>query len=512
MANQLDLRHLVALMCYEFRSGQDGSTHRLDPPSDLTSGIVDHHKTNVRTRPVMDALAHISVSLPNSQVVVIALQLKHGTKEIRLTIAENEDVGDSLVNHLYNIWGKLQALSDEYARQRAEARHGNQGTKGLDEDPIPSPPIPSEVGQPLRIEIFREVYQYCLEKHMKRVDKWLERLSNFMEELYERRKGVGLGRFAQDLSKAVITLVLALELVRKLSERGLTNDEWENEYWQSMNSNYKAKLLLADSHGLGCERLARELKGDHSGDPFPLQRAPEKLISLPRHIQSLFGFAHSPRLRPALQYRMTICAVLGRSQNVKLPASEDEWKSFLKVASGEEGPWQDDDARKLFKRFGSREWECPVHCEYGLIQYLQTKHGDSWDNVPAFSYIGVSKLSCSACRVWIEAFNELQGPKFYTRGSHGKWYFPWGMPMAEGPLKEKMREKVLNEYITRLVDKGKIERAGSDSSGAISAGAEDDIGSDRRQSADAWANAEVQESGGDLVGFLKARVPRRPAT
>ncbi|KAG0131795.1 hypothetical protein HOY82DRAFT_484641, partial [Tuber indicum] len=246
---------------------------------------------------------------------------------------------------------------------------------------------------------------------------------------------------------------------------------------------------------------------------FPLQRALEKLISLPRHIQSLFGFAHSPRLRPALQYRMTICAVLGRAQNVKLPASEDEWKSFLKVASGEEGPWQEEDARKLFKKFGSRERECPVHCECRLIQYLQTKHGDSWDNVPAFSYIGVSKLSCSACRVWVEAFNELGGPKFYTRGSHGKWYFPWGMPMAEGPLKEKMRIKVLNEYITQLEDEEKIKkRAGSDSSGAISSGAEDNMGDDRRQSADARVDAAVQESGGDPLGFLKARVPRRPAT
>ncbi|KAG0126293.1 hypothetical protein HOY82DRAFT_629017 [Tuber indicum] len=506
MASQLDPHHLVALMCYEFRSGQDGSTRRLDPPSDFTSGIINHYGTNVRTRPVLDALAHISVFKPDSQVVAIALQFKHGTKEIRLTIAENKDVEDSLVDHLYNIWGKFEALSDEYARQRAETRHGNQGTVELDGDPIPLPPIPAEGGLSLRIEIFRAVYQYCLKKYMKRVRKWLKRLSNFMEELYERRKGIGLGRFEQDLSKAVITLVSALKLVRKLSERQLTNDEWEKVYWQSMNSNYKAKLVLSDSHGLGCEKLARELKGNDPKDPFPLQRALEKLISLPRHIQSLFGFALSPRLRPALQYRMSICAVLGRAQNVKLPASEDEWKSFLKVASGVEGPWQEDDAMELFKKFGSREWECPVHCECGLIQFLQTNHGDSWDNVPAFGYIGVSKLSCIACRVWIEAFNELGGPKFYTRGSHGKWYFPWGMPMAEGPLKEKMREKVLNEYIRQLEDREKIKRAGSDSSGAILSGAEDNMGDDRRQSADAWADAEVQESGGDPLGFLKAGV------
>ncbi|KAG0126358.1 hypothetical protein HOY82DRAFT_628352, partial [Tuber indicum] len=503
MANQLDPHHLVALMCYEFQSGQDGSTRRLAPPSGLTSGIVNHYGTNVRTRPVLDALAHISVFKPESQVVAIALQFKHGTKEIRLTIAENKDVEDSVVDHLYNIWGKMQALSDEYARQRAKARHGNQGTEELDGDAIPSPPIPTEVGQSLRIEIFRGVYQYCLKKYRKRVKKWSEDLSNFMGELYERRMGVGLEGFERDLSRAVITLVSALKLVRKLSERELTNDEWEELYWHSMNSNHKAKLVLADSHGLSCEKLARELGGNNPKGPFPLERALEKLISLPRHIQSLFGFAHSPRLRPALQYRMSICAVLGRAQNVKLPASKDEWKSFLKVACSEEGLWQEDDARKLFKKFGSRERECPVYCECGLIQYLQTKHGDSWDNVPAFSYIGVSKLSCSACRVWIEAFNELGGPKFYTRGSHGKWYFPWGMPMAEGPLNQMMREKVLNEYITQLEVDKKIKR-GSDSSGAILSGAEDDISDGRRQSDDARVDTQVQESGGDPLGYLQA--------
>ena len=206
---------------------------------------------------------------------------------------------------------------------------------------------------------------------------------------------------------------------------------------------------------------------------------------------------------------MTICAVLGQAQIVNLPASKDEWKSFLVDVCHEKIRWQEKDALKLSQKFEEWERECPIHCECGLIQYLQTKHCDSWDNVAAFSYIGVSKLSCSACRVWIEAFNELGGPKFYTRGSHGKWYFPWGMPMPEGPLKEKMREKVWDQYITQLEDKGKIrKRSGLDSSGAIPSGAEHKISDDRKQNADAEGDAAVQESGGDLTGLLRARGPR----
>jgi len=66
------------------------------------------------------------------------------------------------------------------------------------------------------------------------------------------------------------------------------------------------------------------------------------------------------------------------------------------------------------------------------IQYLKRNQEDARANVPPFNYIGVSKLSCSPCHMWIEAFNELGGRQYYTRGCHGKWYWPWGMPAVGG--------------------------------------------------------------------------------
>jgi len=38
-----------------------------------------------------------------------------------------------------------------------------------------------------------------------------------------------------------------------------------------------------------------------------------------------------------------------------------------------------------------------------------------WDLVPPFTYIGVSKLSSSACSTWIQVWNNQGGPKFNTR-------------------------------------------------------------------------------------------------
>ena len=115
------------------------------------------------------------------------------------------------------------------------------------------------------------------------------------------------------------------------------------------------------------------------------------------------------------------------------------------------------------------------------MKYLINRHNDSWDNIPAFNYLGVSKLSCSACRIWLESFNQGSESKFYTKGSHGKYYWPWGMPtvevplgevMAEGPsqesmpkrpLKETMSEKLAEEYVTYKTKKKKKHDARSDS-------------------------------------------------
>jgi len=52
----------------------------------------------------------------------------------------------------------------------------------------------------------------------------------------------------------------------------------------------------------------------------------------------------------------------------------------------------------------------------------------TWGGVPVFSYIGVSKLSCTPCQLWIQGYNALPGPSLYTRGNHGKWYRGWLMP------------------------------------------------------------------------------------
>ena len=235
--------------------------------------------------------------------------------------------------------------------------------------------------------------------------------------------------------------------------------------------------------------------GARAQNPFRLRRALEKLTSLTRHIECLISFANSPRLRPALQYHMSISTVLGQTHTVELPKTQEEWKLFLEVTTAEilQSPEVSDEtlqssgvySKKLAGAFEKKAYVCPVHCECALVQHLTVKHNDAWDNVPAFNYIGVSKLSCSACRIWLESFNEVSPGqrKFYTRGSHGKWYWPWGMPMAEESngevtveeflrevapgksLREIMAGKISRQYIGYLI-KPELYPTGSDSTDA----------------------------------------------
>lgn len=185
-----------------------------------------------------------------------------------------------------------------------------------------------------------------------------------------------------------------------------------------------------------------------SGNPFQLRRTLEKITFLTRHISSLISFALSSRIRRVLRYRMSISTVPpGQARAIKLPTSQEKWQSILEAACTKHMDWQWRVAGELLKTFQSEDCVCPLHCQCGLIQYLEAKRSDIWDNIPPVGYIGVSKFSCNACFHWIESFNELGGRQFYIGGLSVKWCWPWGMPMIEESLAKVMARKVSGEYL-----------------------------------------------------------------
>lgn len=83
---------------------------------------------------------------------------------------------------------------------------------------------------------------------------------------------------------------------------------------------------------------------------------------------------------------------------------------------------------KVAKRARRYEAAARMHCECGVVAYLY-----QYSAFPAFSYIGVSKLSCKPCYYWIKAFNKTMNTRFRTKGYHDKWYGGWARPALRKP-------------------------------------------------------------------------------
>jgi len=124
-------------------------------------------------------------------------------------------------------------------------------------------------------------------------------------------------------------------------------------------------------------------------------------------------------------------------------ASED--LSSVRVPENQEKEWQEVQTRK-WKGEGRIRKDIQ---DKGISGRSNTNTvDDNWQEVPPFGYIGVSKLSCASCQLWIQGNNTLPGRSFYTRGTHGKWYWPWAMPeMNKDRLSVHMVEKISLAYL-----------------------------------------------------------------
>ena len=242
-------------MSYVYPKKRDDSGRNLNPTLHKTKfNIVDDDEISVCTRafPILDALAYISVSQEQFQVVAIGLQLNSRAEQIRLTVVENTNTTDGLVSHLKNIWGNLQALSNEYAEQR---------TKRLKECQSKSPDLSPRLDMSLKIKIFGDIYQYSLSKQMKRIDKWLEPIGLFVQELLTHHSGSALEGSERCLYEFLIGMSFIVPKLRDSPENPLTPEEWEYVYYQTSVANKNAKLVLEEKGETSCEMLALKLHG-----------------------------------------------------------------------------------------------------------------------------------------------------------------------------------------------------------------------------------------------------------
>jgi hypothetical protein len=155
-------------------------------------------------------------------------------------------------------------------------------------------------------------------------------------------------------------------------------------------------------------------------------------------IAELESAARSTRLYRLFRKKLSVEFVDYPRMRVTLPTSKDDWTTLIDTAMDSAQPLKpiqpkviQSTAADLSTRFSHKSVSCEMHCECKILQRFTT----TACKIKPINYIGVSKLSCAGCAAVFDSYNELQNSRdrmFYTRGAHGKWYFPWLLPKVGG--------------------------------------------------------------------------------
>jgi len=246
---------MVALMAKVVSSNHDHIDHYTRVKGSAIIGRpLDDDEGIKRTFPILDALANICVSKEKHQVVAIAMQLKMEERKIRLTIAENGPVMESINDYLQRIWKLLQELGSEFATQR-----------GLDTKPErwinykgPSPGMPVGVGTNTRLAIFRRIYDYTQEKTRSRKERWWPGLVDFMIKLKKvrGRQLIGCELELNTAFKALRCAYKLHDLKTQIKYRDL--DHWRNLHALLEGAAQRVKSLTEDNNPF-CKQIAARI-------------------------------------------------------------------------------------------------------------------------------------------------------------------------------------------------------------------------------------------------------------
>jgi len=201
-------------------------------------------------------------------------------------------------------------------------------------------------------------------------------------------------------------------------------------------------------------------------EPFPLERYLKKVVAIETHFHVLLGAVDSLHLRQHFNRKIDIVPVPGVASNTTAPANFQQLlkKTFL-------NDYEDvlADHRMLFRNLAKCQGipcTARVHCECALIGYLRSLPPSQ---SPPLGYLGVSKLSCKACTIYIEACNTTwagaRHANFYTRGTHQKWHYPWGFPASDNSVADAFCGLVEAEITELLIQLPRSDGATSSDKG-----------------------------------------------
>ncbi|KAF8470064.1 hypothetical protein BDZ91DRAFT_719849 [Kalaharituber pfeilii] len=412
-----------------------------------------------RLAQIAEAIAICAVKKPADEVLAVHLRLNH--QAIQLTLAGNDAIAKEVQDHLRNMWDYLANISMN-SRKIPALKDYELGEDNVSPESMED--LPERLGDAIR-DFQQAVYKFCPPKFRKTFQKWYRKLENFGNKI----RGEITFQYANRPNQSEIFQLLEFfaGVDEVLSSGRKINVALISEYMDAATT--LAEAIMA-SHGC-CEFWDNYVP---ENDSIHIRRALEKSTSLHRHMDILIRCACSPRLHAWFTKPLHLTVLKPpRVLPVEWP-SKESLSTWLEIAQSLIPTNETlDSLQSVAANATTLPHNTKVHCEVQLALHLHTTHQNS--NSTSFTYIGVSKLSCRPCFIFLDALNHLGGATYLTRRTHSKWYPGWGMPDCNGSsltfkeetqLKERIVARMKEEFVEFItkVEHERLRR--SDSSDA----------------------------------------------
>lgn len=438
-----DIYTLLTFTNYLYGKGKHS---RLDR---ITSRDISNPPLNAPTRQrwrfsdVLDSIANICVSQARGDVVAIAIRPPDkAADKYEIIVAANNTVSHDTVNHLKIVWGLLRDISMQM-KNLPEYRN-------ITDSP---PRIRDPRVMNLRKQLEMQVIKYTFLKVQKRVTSKVERfLSMSLNDVSDDHPIHRVNKVVRYIDR----------IFMRSSEGGLLESPPidKDDAWDDL------RMLLKEASD-AIQNFTTYIDREPKARPYfmndSLLRYLRKVKSGIADIEVVTRAAVSPQCRGIFEKTPMITGLSKKEESINmLPTSIEQWEEALKRPLTCYNQLPHVSSRRVMNTQIIHE-DCveminrgylpkgPVHCEAKLLIHLYTEsHHPEHSKGPAYSYIGLSKLCCLPCYEFVQAWNEVFGTRFFTKGTHSKVYVPWAFP-DDCPFYDTMVDNIYKKLANHLV-------------------------------------------------------------
>jgi len=414
--SESDVHELIAAIAkIEKKEQSHVASDRLTPQDEDNQPASSPTRENWRLSKVLDSIANLCVSETNHEVIATALRIHNNTQLIELIIASNTNVESSTAIHLVDMWKLLKQIST--------LCHTFHGLNSQDDTPPQLAPDANE----LTAKFKHLCLEFSFGKLQKRINGKFTRFSTISIDNMDESHPFQMVR----------KRVNAIEKHFTREENpviGKPDHDNENSWkllWASLASAKAAIDKFLNAGGFHGEDMKR------AQNFFEYETYLRKVESFANDIQVLLKAANSPQCKNLFTFEFKVKALPAQELHVGVPRSSKEWEAILEKAlafrnyhKGKRNFLIDIEKVKEDTTYMAREatkQDLVIHCEVKILTHIFKT--EETPNVPkAYTYIGVSKLSCQGCQAFFSAFNAEHATHFTTKGSYGKSYWPWQFP------------------------------------------------------------------------------------